>query len=156
MRVLCAAVALEGHGAGLESTKRVGTCPSLFTSTCWRPSSPSPALRLVIDRSACLLCSRTGRACLTFSGQGTDTSQTQRDNITVESVFEIGVDAFATVLRIDPPNYRPVSKDWKVEEDKEELMASSGFQYWQIFRTQLEQYNFGTPKHSINLLSGLG
>lgn len=83
-------------------------------------------MSLVIDRSACLLCSRTGRACLKFRGLETDTSLTQRDNITVETVFEIGVDAFATVLRIDPPNYRPVSKDWKVEEDKEESMAVLG------------------------------
>lgn len=83
-------------------------------------------MRLVIDRSACLLCSRTGRACLKFRGQETDTSLTQRDNIAVETVFEIGVDALATVLRIGPPNYRPVSKDWKVEEDKEELMVVLG------------------------------
>lgn len=82
-------------------------------------------MSLVIDRSACLLCSRTGRACK-FRGLETDTSLTQRDNINVETVFEIGVDAFATVLRIDPPNYRPVSKDWKVEEDKEESMAVLG------------------------------
>lgn len=51
---------------------------------------------------------------------------TQRDSICWDGL-EIGVDAFAsTVLRIDPLNYWPVSKDSKVEEDRKELTAVLG------------------------------
>lgn len=126
---MCAAVSLEGHGAGLARINKEGWhLPFPFHVYLLTTLLPLPqcAVRLVIDRSACLLCSRTGRACLKFRNLETDTSLTQRDKIIVETVFEIGVDAFATVLRIDPPNYRSVSKDWKVEEDKEELMAVLG------------------------------